>query len=73
MTLHNYLFLYRSGMRERAWEMMQHLHELGVGEQPIVWVGHSKGGLFVKQMLVHGKFLFKGCNSKAELSKLLGN
>lgn len=42
-------------MNDRAWEMMQHLSELGVGEQPIVWVGHSKGGLFVKQMLVHGE------------------
>ncbi|XP_054262350.1 protein SERAC1 isoform X2 [Macrosteles quadrilineatus] len=43
----------RTSMNDRAWEMMQHLSELGVGEQPIVWVGHSKGGLFVKQMLVH--------------------
>ncbi|KAG8242441.1 hypothetical protein J6590_065895 [Homalodisca vitripennis] len=43
----------RTSMSERAWEMMHHLSELGVGEHPIVWVGHSKGGLFVKQMLVH--------------------
>ena len=26
----------------------------GVGNNPIVWVGHSKGGLYVKQMLVDG-------------------
>lgn len=43
----------RTSMSERAWEMMDNLIELGVGEKPIVWVGHSKGGLFVKQMLVH--------------------
>lgn len=43
----------RTSMSERAWEMMDHLVNLGVGEKPIVWVGHSKGGLFVKQMLVH--------------------
>lgn len=34
---------------------MKLLLELGVGSHPIVWVGHSKGGLFVKQMLVHGE------------------
>lgn len=46
-------------MSERAWEMIEHLVRLGVGEHPIVWVGHSKGGLFVKQMLVHGKYIIK--------------
>ncbi|XP_039283394.1 uncharacterized protein LOC111063546 [Nilaparvata lugens] len=44
----------RTSMQERGWEMIEHLVKLGVGNHPIVWVGHSKGGLFVKQMLVHG-------------------
>ena len=35
--------------------MVEHLLELGVGKNPIVWVGHSKGGLFIKQIIVDGK------------------
>jgi hypothetical protein len=42
-------------MLERSREMMAHLKKLGVGKNPIIWVGHSKGGLFVKQMIVDGK------------------
>ena len=45
-------------MSERSREMMDHLNKLGVGKNPIVWVGHSKGGLFVKQMIVDGKYHF---------------
>lgn len=50
----------RTSMGERGWEMIEHLVKLGVGRHPIIWVGHSKGGLFVKQMLVHG------CESNVE-------
>lgn len=43
----------RSSLTERSREMMDLLVKLGVGVgHPIVWVGHSKGGLFVKQMIV---------------------
>lgn len=43
----------RSNIIERAKEMTEMLIELNVGvNHPIVWVGHSKGGLFVKQILV---------------------
>jgi len=38
--------------------MVESLLGLGVGQNPIVWVGHSKGGLFVKQMLVDGNLFF---------------
>ncbi|GLV44261.1 uncharacterized protein CBL_12443 [Carabus blaptoides fortunei] len=43
---------HRTTMEERSNEMMEALRNVGVGKNPIVWVGHSKGGLFVKQMLV---------------------
>lgn len=43
----------RSGMPERSWDMIDSLVEKGVGKHSIFWVGHSKGGLYVKQMLVH--------------------
>ncbi|KDR18789.1 protein SERAC1 isoform X2 [Zootermopsis nevadensis] len=42
----------RTCMVERSREMMDHLMKIGVGKNPIIWVGHSKGGLFVKQMIV---------------------
>lgn len=44
-------------MVERSKEMISLLLEKGVGQQPIVWVGHSKGGLFIKQMIVDCKLI----------------
>ncbi|KAF5299507.1 hypothetical protein FQR65_LT01090 [Abscondita terminalis] len=43
----------RSDMLERCKEMINHLLKLNVGDRPIVWVGHSKGGLYIKQIMVH--------------------
>lgn len=40
----------RLRLHERAEQMTTQLLELGVGRRPIVWVGHSKGGLFIKQI-----------------------
>ncbi|XP_060809158.1 uncharacterized protein LOC106138972 [Amyelois transitella] len=40
----------RLRLHERAEQMTRQLLALGVGERPIVWVGHSKGGLFIKQI-----------------------
>ncbi|KAK3919421.1 Protein SERAC1 [Frankliniella fusca] len=44
--------LSRRTMQSRSQEMTKKLLELGVGRRPIVWAAHSKGGLFVKQILV---------------------
>ncbi|XP_026744903.1 uncharacterized protein LOC113506260 [Trichoplusia ni] len=40
----------RLRLHERAEQMIEQLLALGVGERPVVWVGHSKGGLFIKQI-----------------------
>ncbi|XP_039762111.1 uncharacterized protein LOC120635225 isoform X2 [Pararge aegeria] len=40
----------RLRLHERAEQMTSQLLELGVGERPIIWVGHSKGGLFIKKI-----------------------
>lgn len=43
----------RTSLAVRAREMMELLTDIGVGVgHPIVWVGHSKGGIFAKQMMV---------------------
>lgn len=43
----------RTSLAARAREMMGLLSEIGVGVgHPIVWVGHSKGGIFIKQIMV---------------------
>uniref|UniRef100_A0A182N3S4 DUF676 domain-containing protein n=1 Tax=Anopheles dirus TaxID=7168 RepID=A0A182N3S4_9DIPT len=43
----------RSSLVDRAREMSDLLIAKGVGRgHPIVWVGHSKGGIFIKQILV---------------------
>lgn len=41
-------------MKDRGLEMISLLRDFHVGRNPITWVGHSKGGLFIKQILVHG-------------------
>ncbi|XP_060853775.1 protein SERAC1 isoform X2 [Rhopalosiphum padi] len=43
----------RTTMNDRGLEMISLLKNVHVGQHPITWVGHSKGGLFIKQILVH--------------------
>lgn len=35
----------------RSKDMLEKLRQAGVGSRPIIWVGHSMGGLLIKQML----------------------
>ncbi|CAH1225178.1 unnamed protein product, partial [Diabrotica balteata] len=42
----------RTNLIERSNEMIEELVKIGVGKHPIVWVGHSKGGLYIKQMML---------------------
>lgn len=43
----------RTPLVARSREMQKMLTDLGVGVgHPIVWVGHSKGGIFIKQIIV---------------------
>lgn len=51
----------RTSLAERTREMTDMLIENKVGvDHPIVWVGHSKGGIFIKQIIVDGKKLRRG-------------
>ncbi|VVC24484.1 Hypothetical protein CINCED_3A002711 [Cinara cedri] len=43
----------RTTMKDRGLEMISLLRDFDVGHNPITWVGHSKGGLFIKQILIH--------------------
>lgn len=44
---------HRTTLAQRSREMTELLTEHGVGVgRPIVWVGHSKGGIFIKQIMV---------------------
>ncbi|XP_050545021.1 protein SERAC1 isoform X2 [Daktulosphaira vitifoliae] len=42
----------RSSMKDRGYQMISLLRNFQLGHNPIMWVGHSKGGLFIKQILV---------------------
>ncbi|EEZ98744.2 protein SERAC1 isoform X1 [Tribolium castaneum] len=54
----------RTDMVERSDEMIAELCKLGVGKQPIIWVGHSKGGLFIKQIIMNAWERHSQCPEK---------
>lgn len=44
----------RSSLAMRAMKMIRILVEHSIGvNRPIIWVGHSKGGLYIKQIIVN--------------------
>ncbi|RZC32867.1 SERAC1, partial [Asbolus verrucosus] len=60
----------RTDMIERSDEMINELTHLGVGSKPIIWVGHSKGGLFIKQIILNAWERHKEC---PEIFKIFRN
>jgi pimeloyl-ACP methyl ester carboxylesterase len=44
---------FKSTIEERSEDLLHKLRSAGVGKRPVVFVGHSMGGLLIKKMLVH--------------------
>jgi len=48
-------YFIRSTIKERSENLLNRLRMANLGQRPLVWVGHSMGGLLIKRMLVEGK------------------
>jgi len=48
-------FFIRSTIKERSENLLSRLRMIKLGQRPLIWVGHSMGGLLIKKMLVEGK------------------
>ncbi|XP_064631236.1 protein SERAC1-like isoform X2 [Lineus longissimus] len=53
----------------RGKEMLKKLVQAGVGDRPVIWVGHSMGGLLIKQMLADAR---QNPEMKQLISRTLG-
>jgi len=42
---------FKQSLEERSEDMLKKLQEAGVGRRPVIFVGHSMGGLIIKKML----------------------
>ncbi|CAG9853714.1 unnamed protein product [Phyllotreta striolata] len=57
----------RTNLVDRSNEMINELMKLNVGGRPIIWVGHSKGGLYIKQILIN---VFENAERKEEVARI---
>lgn len=57
----------RTNLIERSNEMIEELIKIGVGRKPIMWVGHSKGGLYIKQIMINA---FDNNEERLEVQKI---
>eukprot|EP00095_Tigriopus_kingsejongensis_P002615 snap_masked-scaffold1452_size40707-processed-gene-0.5 protein:Tk02615 transcript:snap_masked-scaffold1452_size40707-processed-gene-0.5-mRNA-1 annotation:"protein serac1" len=46
---------FKSSLSERSLDIFEKLKSSGVGRRPVIFVGHSMGGLMVKKMLTHAQ------------------
>jgi len=46
---------FKQSLEERSEDILTKLQEAGVGNRPVIFVGHSMGGLIIKKMLVEAK------------------
>jgi len=46
---------FKQSLKERSEDILSKLQEAGVGNRPVIFVGHSMGGLIIKKMLVEAK------------------
>ena len=46
---------FKQSLAERSEDMLKKLQDAGVGNRPVIFVGHSMGGLIIKKMLTEAK------------------
>ena len=46
---------FKTSLKDRSKEFLDKLRKCGVGQRPVIFVGHSLGGLVVKQMILQAE------------------